>query len=83
MMFMKDMDLGIVEKIITKEVKDTHLIEELETLKKELTQKNLTIKQQSNKIEEMEDVLEHFKKVTVNRRAKYLKTSNLNDTYID
>ena len=73
----------IVEKIITKEVKDTHLIEELETLKKELTQKNLTIKQQSNKIEEMEDVLEHFKKVTVNRRAKFMTTSNLNDTYID
>ena len=73
----------IVEKIITKEVKDTHLIEELETLKKELTQKNLTIKQQSNKIEEMEDVLEHFKKVTVNRRAKFMTTSNLNDTYIE
>ena len=73
----------IVEKIITKEVKDTHLIEELETLKKELTQKNLTIKQQSNKIEEMEDVLEHFKKVTVNRRAKFMTSSNLNDTYIE
>ena len=31
----------------------------------------------------MEDVLEHFKKVTVNRRAKFMTTSNLNDTYIE
>ena len=28
-------------------------------------------------------LLEHFKNVTVNRRAQYLKTSNLNDTYLD
>ena len=73
----------IVEKIITKEVKDQHLIEELEKLKKELNEKNMLMKQQKTKMEEMEDVLEHFKKVTVNRRAKYLKTSNLKDTYID
>ena len=63
----------IVEKIITKEVKDQHLIEE----------KDMLIQEQKIKMEEMEDVLEHFKKVTVNRRTKYLKTSNLKDTYID
>jgi len=73
----------IVEKIITKEVKDQHLIEELEKLKKQLKEKNMLIQEQKTKMEEMEDVLEHFKKVTVNRRAKYLKTSNLKDTYID
>jgi hypothetical protein len=73
----------IIEKIITKEVKDQHLIEELEKLKKELKEKNMVIQEQKVKMEEMEDVLEHFKKVTVNRRAKYLKTSNLKDTYID
>ena len=73
----------IVEKIVTKEVKDTHLIEELEKLKKELENKNNLIKEQIEKMEQMEDVLEHFKKVTVNRRAKYLKTSNIKDTYID
>jgi len=73
----------IVEKIITKEVKDQHLIEENERLKKELKEKDMLIQEQKIKMEEMEDVLEHFKKVTVNRRAKYLKTSNLNDTYID
>lgn len=73
----------IVEKIITKEVKDQHLIEELEKLKKELKEKNIMIEKQKNKMEEMEDVLEHFKQVTVNRRAKYLTTSNLTDTYLD
>ena len=73
----------IVEKIITKEVKDQHLIEENERLKKELKEKDMLLQEQKIKMEEMEDVLEHFKKVTVNRRAKYLKTSNLNDTYID
>ena len=73
----------IVEKIITKEVKDKHLIEELEKLKKELKEKDMLIQEQKIKMEEMEDVLEHFKNVTVNRRAKYLKTSNLKDTYID
>ena len=73
----------IVEKIVTKEVKDTLLIEELEKLKKELENKNNLIKEQIEKMEQMEDVLEHFKKVTVNRRAKYLKTSNIKDTYID
>jgi len=73
----------IVEKIVTKEVKDIHLIEELEKLKKELQDKGKIIKEQREKMEQMEDVLEHFKKVTVNRRAKYLKTSNINDTYIE
>ena len=73
----------IVEKIITKEVKDQHLIEELEKIKEELKEKNMLIKEQKIKMDEMEDVLEHFKKVTVNRRAKYLTTSNLKDTYID
>ena len=68
---------------VTKEVKDEHLIEELEKLKKEIKEKNMLIQEQKTKMEEMEDVLEHFKKVTVNRRAKYLKTSNLNDTYIE
>ena len=73
----------IVERIVTKEVKDTQLIDELEKIKKELQKKDMLIKKQKTKMEEMEDVLEHFKQVTVNRRAKYLKTSNLNDTYID
>jgi len=73
----------IVERIVTKEVKDTQLINELEKNKKELQEKDMLIKKQKTKMEEMEDVLEHFKQVTVNRRAKYLKTSNLNDTYID
>ena len=73
----------IVEKIVTREVKDTQLIEELEKLKKELQNKDNFIKEQSEKMEQMEDVLEHFKKVTVNRRAKYLKTSNIKDTYIE
>jgi|TARA_R100001163_G_C4994880_1_gene146122 hypothetical protein len=73
----------IVEKIVTKEVKDTQLIEELEKLKKELQNKDNLIKEQQERMEQMEDVLEHFKKVTVNRRAKYLKTSNINDTYIE
>ena len=72
-----------MEKIITKEVKDQHLIEELDKIKKELKEKNMLLQKQKIKVEEMEDVLEHFKQVTVNRRAKYLKTSNLNDTYID
>ena len=73
----------IVEKIVTKEVKDQQLIEELEKLKKEIKEKNIMIEKQKIKMEEMEDVLEHFKQVTVNRRANYLTTSNLNDTYLD
>ena len=73
----------IIEKIVTKEVKDTHLIEELEKLKKNLTEKEAMINQQKEEIKKMEDVLEHFKNVTVNRRAKYLKSSNLEDTYLD
>ena len=73
----------IVEKIVTKEVKDKQLILELEILKSKLTQNEELIKEQRNKIKEQDDVLEHFKNVTVNRRAKYMKTSNLNDTYLD
>ena len=73
----------IIEKIVTKEVKDTQLIEELEKLKKELTEKNKIINKQKNKIKEQDDVLEHFKNVTVNRRTKHMRSSNLNDTYYD
>ena len=73
----------IVEKIITKEVKDTHLIEELEKLKLELVEAKTLINEQNNKIKEQDDVLEHFKNVTVNRRTKYMKTSNLDDRYLD
>ena len=73
----------IIEKIITKEVKDQHLIEEVEKLKKELLEKENRIKEQLEKIKEQDDVLEHFKNVTVNRRAKYMKTSNIKDTYIE
>jgi vacuolar-type H+-ATPase subunit I/STV1 len=73
----------IIEKIITKEVKDTQLIEELEKLRRELTEASQLIDEQKNKIKEQDDVLEHFKNVTVNRRAKYMKSSNLNDTYLD
>jgi len=73
----------IIEKIVTKEVKDTELVEELEKLKKELLDAHNKIKEQNNKIKEQDDVLEHFKNVTVNRRTKYMKTSNLNDTYLD
>ena len=73
----------IVEKIVTKEVKDTHLIEELNKIKKELNESNLLVNEQKNKIKEQDDILEHFKNVTVNRRAQYMKTSNLNDTYLD
>jgi len=73
----------IVEKIVTKEVKDTHLIEELEKIKLELVESKTIINEQKNKIKEQDDVLEHFKNVTVNRRTKYMRTSNLNDTYID
>ena len=71
------------EKIITKEVKDQHLIEEVEKLKKELKEKEYKIEEQLEKIKQQDDVLEHFKNVTVNRRAKYLRTSNIKDTYIE
>jgi hypothetical protein len=73
----------IIEKIVTKEVKDTQLIEELEKLKKELVEKNNTINEQKEELKKQEDVLEHFKQVTVNRRTKYMKTSNLTDPYLD
>ena len=73
----------IIEKIITKEVKDTQLIEELEKLRGELIESRQLIDKKNNKIKEQDDILEHFKNVTVNRRAQYLKTSNLKDTYLD
>ena len=73
----------IIEKIVTKESKDTQLIEELEKMKKEIEVKNKTIDEQKNKIKEQDDILEHFKNVTVNRRTKHLRSSNLNDTYYD
>jgi hypothetical protein len=73
----------IVEKIVTKEVKDTQLIEELEKLKEELLKSQMVVQEQKNKIKEQDDVLEHFKNVTVNRRAKYMKSSNLQDPYLD
>ena len=73
----------IIEKIVTKEIKDTQLIEELEKMKKEIEVKNKTIDEQKNKIKEQDDILEHFKNVTVNRRTKHLRSSNLNDTYYD
>ena len=72
-----------MEKIVTREVDNEHLISELKTLKLELVEKETTIKKQKNKIKEQDDVLEHFKNVTVNRRAQYLKSSNLQDPYLD
>ena len=59
------------------------MIDELEKLKKDLTEKNNIINEQKNKIKEQDDVLEHFKNVTVNRRTKHMRSSNLNDTYYD
>ena len=73
----------IVEKIITKEIDNTELLDKLEEYKKIIQEKENKIEEQQNKIKEQEDVLEHFKNVTVNRRAKYMKSSNLNDTYLD
>ena len=73
----------IVEKIVTKEIDNTELLDKLEECKKTAQEKDNKIKEQQNKIKEQDDVLEHFKKVTVNRRAKYMKTSNLDDTYLD
>ena len=46
-------------------------------------EKDNTIKKQKIELDKQEDILEHFKKVTVNRRTQYLKTSNLEDTYLD
>ena len=73
----------IVEKIITKEIDNTELLDKLEEYKKTIQEKENKIEQQQNKIKKQEDILEHFKQVTVNRRAKYMRTSNLNDTYLD
>ena len=57
--------------------------EQGEKLKKELVEKNNTINEQKEELKKQEDVLEHFKQVTVNRRTKYMKTSNLTDPYLD
>ena len=73
----------IVEKIITKEIDNTELLDKLEEYKKIIQEKEDKIEQQQTKIKEQDDILEHFKNVTVNRRAKYMKSSNLNDTYLD
>ena len=73
----------IVEKIVPKEVDNTEVIEELERVKKELVDKDTIITKQKEELDKQEEILEHFKNVTVNRRAQYMKTSNLNDTYLD
>ncbi len=73
----------IVEKIITKEIDNKELLDKLEEYKNTIKEKENKIEQQKNKIKEQDDILEHFKKVTVNRRAKYMTSSNLNDTYLD
>ena len=73
----------IIEKIVTKEIDNKELLDKLEECKKAEEEKDNKIKQQQNKIKEQDDVLEHFKNITVNRRTKYMKTSNLDDTYLD
>tara|TARA_R110000744_G_scaffold322404_2_gene428418 strand:+ start:61 stop:507 length:447 start_codon:yes stop_codon:yes gene_type:complete len=73
----------IIEKIVTKEIDNKELLDKLEECKKAEEEKDNKIKQQQNKIKEQDDVLEHFKNITVNRRTKYMRTSNLDDTYID
>jgi len=73
----------IVEKIITREIDNTELISKLEEYKNTIQEQEDKIEQQKNKIKEQDDILEHFKQVTVNRRAKYMTSSNLNDTYLD
>ena len=73
----------IVEKIVTREVDNKELLVNLNVCKEQLLEKELTIDKQKEELDKQEDILEHFKNVTVNRRAQYLKTSNLNDTYLD
>ena len=73
----------IVEKIVPKEVDNTEILEELEKIKKELEESNSIIIKQKNELYKQEEILEHFKNVTVNRRAQYMKSSNLDDTYLD
>jgi hypothetical protein len=73
----------IIEKIVPKEVDNTEVLEELERVKKELNDKDTIITKQKEELNKQEEILEHFKNVTVNRRAQYMKTSNLNDTYLD
>ena len=59
----------IVEKIITKEIDNRELLTQLETHQKELLDKDKTINEQQTELKKQEDILEHFKKVTVNRRG--------------
>ena len=59
------------------------MLQELEKIKKELENKDIIITKQKEELNKQEEILEHFKNVTVNRRAQYMKTSNLNDTYLD
>tara|TARA_R110000824_G_C15181806_1_gene673854 strand:+ start:541 stop:987 length:447 start_codon:yes stop_codon:yes gene_type:complete len=73
----------IVEKIVTKEVDNSELLDTLEGHKKTIIEKDTLINKQKEELKKQEDILEHFKNVTVNRRAKYLKTSNLSDPYLD
>ena len=73
----------IVEKIVTKEVDNKELLDKLNVCKEQSLESEKTIGLQKEEIKKQEDILEHFKNVTVNRRAQYLKTSNLNDTYLD
>ena len=73
----------IIEKIVPKEVDNTEVLEELERVKKELNDKDTIITKQKEELNKQEEILEHFKNVTVNRRAQYMKSSNLNDTYLD
>ena len=73
----------IVEKIVTKEVDNKELLDKLNICKEQSLESEKVISLQKEEIKKQEDILEHFKNVTVNRRAQYLKTSNLNDTYLD
>ena len=73
----------IIEKIVTKEVDNKELLDRLNVYKEQLLDRENIINKQKEEMKKQEDILEHFKNVTVNRRAKYLKSSNLNDTYLD
>ena len=73
-----------VEKEVIKEViveVEKEVI--VEKYQDELLDKDKTINEQQIELKKQEDILEHFKKVTVNRRAQYMKSSNLDDTYLD
>jgi hypothetical protein len=73
----------IIEKIVTKEVDNKELLDKLGVYKEQLLERENIINKQKDEMKKQEDILEHFKNVTVNRRAQYLKSSNLNDTYLD